>query len=80
MLDHLEHIIAAVLILCLVFVENIPLFRHKIFGKVIYIILIMNAFYVNEGAGLAILSGLLAVMVLMVNHMPARHNNRDFKA
>ena len=67
MLQYIDHIIATVLILCLVFVENIHVFRHKILGKIIYVILFLNAFYAKENAGIAILSGLLGTMVLIVN-------------
>jgi hypothetical protein len=80
MLEYTDHLIAGVLIICLVFVENIHVFRHKVVGKIIYVILFMNAFYVKENAGLAILSGLLGTMVLIVNanHSNQRHHERSF--
>lgn len=68
MVDALTHSVAVVLIVCLVFVENIPLFKHWWAGKLVYIVLALNAFFAREDPGLALLSALLFVMVLIINH------------
>lgn len=67
-MDALTHSVAVVIIVCLVFVENIPIFQHPVAGKLAYVIFGLNAFFSREDPALALLSGLMFVMVLIVNH------------
>ena len=74
----LETVIAFFLICGLVFVDDIPLFRHPVASKLIYAILLCNAYFLAEtDPAIALFCGLIFVMMLCVNGKPPPEEARD---